>query len=388
MAAASNTNQGGQDNPRTLLCVTGLSPQVITETVFAILQRDGANAIPDRIVAMTTARGKELISNDLIDPAGPCHLQRLLDDYGIDQVAPLLRESDIHVITTAQGTRLDDIRTREHNEAAADLVCHLVRELTEAPANHLHASIAGGRKTMGFYLGHAMSLFARPQDEISHVLVNPPFEGHPEFFFPPSRPVMIRVRENGRSRLIRTDKAKIMLASIPIVRLRQNLPPELMDRAVSYSEAVELAQRSLAPPKLIIDLHNRCISCSGQVISLAGAQLALLAWMADRIKSGLGGVERVNMDQYGAELVRWRARTTGGHSGSTEAIEAAEFNQDLFDSTNSRLKSALVRKLGHDLARHYQIGLQDGKRNRPMTLDLTPQQIEFSTIQRRQKAAS
>ncbi|MDT8410432.1 MAG: CRISPR-associated ring nuclease Csm6 [Wenzhouxiangellaceae bacterium] len=387
MAVAANTSQQ-LEKQRTLLCVTGLSPQIITETLYALLQRDGANAIPDRIVVMTTARGEELISNDLIDSAGPCHLQCLLDDYGFQPAPSLLRAPDIHVISNAEGKPLNDIRTREHNEAAADLVCKLVRELTEVPANHLHASIAGGRKTMGFYLGHAMSLFARPKDEISHVLVNPPFEGHPEFYFPPRKPVMIRVRENGRSRLIRTDRATITLASIPIVRLRQNLPPELMDRAVSYSEAVELAQRSLAPPRLVIDIQSDRVSCSGHIIRLPGAQLALLAWMADRIRRGLGGVKRADMDDHRAEILRWRAYVTGEHSGSTEAFEKAEFNQESFDSTNSRLRSALARQLGHELAQRYQIRLQDGKRNQPMTLHLMPEHIEFGGIESKEGTCS
>jgi CRISPR-associated protein (TIGR02584 family) len=32
-------------------------------------------------------------------------------------------------------------------------------------------SIAGGRKTMGFYAGYALSLYGRAQDRMSHVLV-------------------------------------------------------------------------------------------------------------------------------------------------------------------------------------------------------------------------
>lgn len=378
MAILKSRHQSGTE--RMLLCATGLSPQVVTETVYAIQQRDGTDLVPERIVVITTAKGKELICNDLLDPAGPCHLQALANDFGWEANEPLLEERDIHVIRDGQNEPLSDIRTREHNEAAADLIFRVVRELTDNPDTHLHASIAGGRKTMGFYLGHAMSLFARPNDEISHVLVNAPFEGHPEFYFPPLEPRMIRIREGDRSHLIRTDKARVTLARIPIVRLRESLPPELMDQAVTYSEAVALAQRSLAPPKLVVDVENRAISCSGQVVKLPGAQLALLAWMADRVRRGVGGVRRVDMDEYRSELIKWRARVTGEHSGSTEAIEESDFSKETFDSINSRLKSALEKYLGRDLARHYQIGLQDGKRNQPMTLALAPEQVEFAPI--------
>jgi CRISPR-associated protein (TIGR02584 family) len=48
----------------------------------------------------------------------------------------------------------------------------------------LHVSIAGGRKSMGFFAGYAFSLFGRTQDRLSHVLVNDPFESFPDFYFP------------------------------------------------------------------------------------------------------------------------------------------------------------------------------------------------------------
>ena len=52
----------------------------------------------------------------------------------------------------------------------------------------LHVSIAGGRKTMGFYVGYALSLFARDQDRLSHVLVPPSLESRQDFFYPPPPP--------------------------------------------------------------------------------------------------------------------------------------------------------------------------------------------------------
>ena len=48
----------------------------------------------------------------------------------------------------------------------------------------LMVSIAGGRKTMGYYAGYALTLFGRHQDQLSHVLVSEEFEGNRDFFFP------------------------------------------------------------------------------------------------------------------------------------------------------------------------------------------------------------
>jgi CRISPR-associated protein (TIGR02584 family) len=41
---------------------------------------------------------------------------------------------------------------------------------TADPQASLHVSIAGERKTMGFYVGYALSLFGRTQGRLSHVL--------------------------------------------------------------------------------------------------------------------------------------------------------------------------------------------------------------------------
>lgn len=42
---------------------------------------------------------------------------------------------------------------------------------------------------MGFALGYAMSLFGRPQDCLSHVLVSDPYERVPDFYYPTPTPV-------------------------------------------------------------------------------------------------------------------------------------------------------------------------------------------------------
>jgi len=74
---------------------------------------------------------------------------------------------------------------------------------------------------MGFLLGYALSLFGRPQDRLSHVLVDQAFETHPEFFYPPK---MSRVLTTREGRPINATDARVLLADIPIVRLRLGLP--------------------------------------------------------------------------------------------------------------------------------------------------------------------
>lgn len=93
-------------------------------------------------------------------------------------------DTTLHIVAGATGRPLDDIRTPADNEQVADHIADIVRELTTDPYTAVHVSLAGGRKTMGYYLGYALSLYGRPQDRLSQVLVSAPFESHPEFYYP------------------------------------------------------------------------------------------------------------------------------------------------------------------------------------------------------------
>ena len=143
---------------RILLCVSGLSPQIVTETLYALTVIGEPRFVPTEIHLLTTAEGAEwarltLLSDD------PGWFQRLRLDYGLPAIRFTL--DTIHILRTAEGRLLSDIRSAADNEAIADAITSVVRELTADPGCAVHASIAGGRKTMGFYLGYALSLFGR-----------------------------------------------------------------------------------------------------------------------------------------------------------------------------------------------------------------------------------
>src|SRR5262249_29705615 len=148
----------------------------------------------------------------------------------------------IHVITGPDGQPLEDILTDADNVAVADFITEHVRAITADRAVSLHVSIAGGRKTMGFYVGYALSLFGRPQDQLSHVLVSPPFESLHEFFYPSPR---TRVIHDRGGRTLDAKEAAVRLGEIPFVRLREGLPKRLLDGGARFSEAVAEAQRVL-----------------------------------------------------------------------------------------------------------------------------------------------
>ena len=207
-----------------LLCVAGMTPQIITETMFALYQK---GELIDEIRVITTLEGRNKVLQTLLDKQTGKFFE-FCKDVGIDPNTIHFDETCISLLRTSDGQMLRDIRTPGENALAGDQICEIVRELTKTENTKIHASAAGGRKTMSIYLTAAMQLFGRAEDSLSHVLVNEDFEGHPEFYFPPKKAVLLKTRDG---REVSTADAKIYLAEIPFIRLR-GIGVNVFDEAV------------------------------------------------------------------------------------------------------------------------------------------------------------
>jgi CRISPR-associated protein (TIGR02584 family) len=360
---------------RVLLCVTGLSPQIVTETLFALAVRQQPPFVPTEVRLITTAEGAERARLSLLS-RDPGWFPRFVADYGLPGVA--FDESHIHTLEGEDGQPLRDIRTPRDNERAADFITGIVREITADPHCALHASIAGGRKTMGYYLGYALSLFGRPQDRLSHVLVEDPYESSWEFFYPTPYSRVITTRDN---KLVDTAQAEVSLAEIPFVSLRHGLDERLLDGGASFSEAVASAQRALAPPRLIVDLDHGCIQAGEEIVRLPPASLALLALYARRAVEGRGPVaappkgvpDPAWSDWY---LAEYRAiRDEMADLDATERALARGMDGEYFSQRLSKLRRELRRALG-PAARPYLIS-DGGTRPRRYRIELPSKAIRF-----------
>ncbi|TSE25407.1 CRISPR-associated ring nuclease Csm6 [Tepidimonas aquatica] len=156
---------GEQQHRSVLLAVTGLSPQVVTETLYALAQEKNPDAIPREVHLITTAEGAERARLMLLSES-PGWFERLRGDWALPPIA--FDEAHIDVLRDGNGQPLRDVRTAQDNRAAADQIADWVRRLTEDEHSTLHVSLAGGRKTLGFFAGYALSLWGRSQDRLSH----------------------------------------------------------------------------------------------------------------------------------------------------------------------------------------------------------------------------
>ena len=263
---------------RILICVTGLSPQIVTETLYALAVNREPRWVPDEIRLVTTQRGAENARLMLLSEK-PGWFHRLREDWDLPPIA--FDASHILVLQDGRGQPLEDIRDDQDNERAADGIADLVRSLTADDNSEIHASIAGGRKTMGFFMGYAMSLWGRSKDKLSHVLISAHFESRPEFFYPTPTPQVIPARGPGEDPLD-ASTAKVWLGDIPFVRLRDLLPTSIKDQHTGFAQAVSAANRALDEVELEIDIAQSCVRINQQSIDLPPMQIGLLALLAWR----------------------------------------------------------------------------------------------------------
>ncbi len=379
---------------RILLVVAGLTPQVVTETLYALTR--GATSCgeipynPTELWIATTSAGRREVERSLMD-LGDNQVGRLCEAY--DLPVPVFGDSHLLSLTDERGNPLEDAHDDAAFLALGDVLTSRLAEWTEDPDSAIHLSLAGGRKTMGYLAGHALSLLGRPQDRLSHVLVDSPFERIAEFFYPPPSPRMAVARfDDGREELVDLSQAEVKLAYVPFLRMREILPPVLLDQAkiLPFSEIVDRAQLSLDRPVVQIDTRELRMTCGGVAVHLPEENSALYYALAKRREAGItpraetdeevdlyldcyehvlpGGRETVSRgrgQRHAKIIVKERNWFALGHSGQRLPIGAtpnARQKKQLFDNRASEFSEMVTRcnkeidaALGPYLAPRYRI---------------------------------
>lgn len=361
---------------RILLAVTGMSPQIVTETLYALAKTRQPACVPTEIHVITTTTGRKNILDSLLHPETG-HFHAMLADYP-EMGHPLFSDDTIHVIQDVHGVPLPDIRTPEENTAAADAIIRLMATLSQDEQASVYVSIAGGRKTMGFYMGYAYSLYARPQDRLSHVLVSPEFEHRPEFFYPPAQPRELSPVRSSRSEgetvapPLTTDMARIELAEIPVVRLRGGVPPELIDGKAGFGDIVRGIQKNLStPPALCIDLAAREVQCGPHRVHLSPELLAWYAWWAKQAKEGTPLHRKAEVMSRKKEILDILSAIKKFDSIQLDEYkEKFEISKEKYMECNAKVNKSLRKGMGVAPDSRYLIQSTGEKRNPSHGLEL------------------
>ncbi len=374
-------SQVGRFSRRILISVSGLSPQVITETIFALALERTPPFVPTEVHLITTAEGAERARLTLL-PLGAGWLRRLCIEWQIPE--PQFSDANFRLIVDSDGSELQDLRTAADNEAAADTILETIRHFTEPSDTAVHVSIAGGRKTMGFFAGYALSLLGREQDSMSHVLVSPAFESNRDFFFP-SKESRIIYTQDQDPRPLDTAKAIVALAEIPFVRLRPFLSRSQLNSTLTFRQAVGAAKAGLSDPSLILDLPGGTITASQTIVPLSPTPLAFLAWFARRKKSAAdplicpsdGAPDLSLAREYLAEYTQTSAPFAARQRTSRALSHGMDKN--FFLEKKSKLHRELTAALGLK-AESFFIRNQGSRPETKYELSLDPEFITFQPV--------
>lgn len=321
-----------------LLAVSGLRPQIFTETLYA-LHREGH--FPSRAVLLTTQQGAKLAREFLLGSDG--QIAAFLRDYGLPANANPLSKENI-LIPSCKGRLLEDITTREESEAFQELAMRQAWRWTQDRGILVDFSIAGGRKTMSASLALAAQCYGRPQDRLFHVLAAPHCEEDMGFFYP--RP---GVKAN----------THIILAPVPFPRLRSHLPESLLCLPATPQDLLR-SFHSSAASRVRIHCTERRVSVNGSGCTLPPVLFALFLWFAVHKRNfACNGqcdtcdrqpcfMESSSLLSAAAEIARmYRMVSPSAATSSTTGI--LDLNQENFLAYKAKLNRNLRRNLG-DLA--------------------------------------
>lgn len=367
-----------------LFLVTGMTPQIITETVWALACDPALDTpwVPDEIHVLSTESGLNQIKKRLFEDGV---FQKMLEDYP-NLVNIQFKASDdyLHHIYD-EGMALNDLKTPEENEKAADAIYEKIRYFTSDDNTVLHVSIAGGRKTMGFYAGYALSLFGRAQDSMSHVLVGEEFEKAVDFFYP--TPYSYLVSDRDKKVIGDAHNAPVWLAQINFIRMKEAIKERhQLNTDDSFSDVVQKIDESFKDVKLTINVHNKSIVVNDSITmkGISTREFAFLHWFADRKLKGKPGIvkpkhkmSQKNIPKDSINYISELAKEFAPYYMEQKVDENPDISMDKgsFEGAQSLLHKQLQERLGLELAS--KITIAQSARNQPYQLTLKPEAIEI-----------
>ena len=323
-----------------LICVSGLTPQIVTETLFCLTVKE---KVPiDEIYVLTTKRGRDVILGLDEHPATPKtalskEIKNLCKEYKIK--SPKFENNEKHIIVAKEESiELWDIRSDKDNILFPNKVAAFIREKSFDPSNVLYCSITGGRKSMSVHLANALSIFGRENDKLLHVLTK---EEH-EFkgFYPKTK----------------KEINDLELAEIPFVRLRSLLSAEDKDQnffEMSFDEIVKRTQKNLKilsdKNKLILDFERREIKYKTDKVVLEPIEFLFYYFFVDNKERGIEKIHKLDITsgetkekfiEYFNEYYKSR------HIKESKWYEKG-FNEEEFRSKRSKINKK-IKELLHD----------------------------------------
>lgn len=308
-----------------LLAVIGISPAVLTETIWALAQGNPP-VVPDEVIVLTTSAGKKALKDQLFGK-DEIWLSLRQNVLGIEQLASSSlvfsqEPANVKVFTEIKkGKRipLDSIDSLEQNNAVADGILDELWAHTEKPDNRLIISIAGGYKSMSALMMSCLSILGRTHDRVTHVLVDAPYDEAGLGFFFRSQTRQELLTRAGAT--VKAADAKIRLFDVPWVPFRVLFEKELKQKPASYTQLINKLRGSL--PDVVRPTYRwnnatrkGVVSFGNETVELGGRPAILFDFLLQRATSGRPPFadhtsaeeslrDFLNGDYQGKDFVKW-----------------------------------------------------------------------------------
>lgn len=292
--------------PRTvLIAVTGLSPAVLTETIWALAKHATRPVIPDIVVVLTTVTGEKQIRGQLFgDDELWMTLRRQVlgrhhgDDERLDFSDTPERLKVFTRRRAGKRVRLDRMDTLEETEAVGDCLVEEIWHWVGRPDTRVLASISGGFKTMSALMYAAMSVLGGAGDRIVHVLVEDPYDGgtKPLYFWPDQpeqRLVSTRPSKAGPAGTpLAANGMKPVLTEVQFPALRNLFTDYGFKKAPTFSALVERCRGAVdalaAAPIRAFELRRRpqAVFVDEIPVNVSKTQFYILLFLAEAVVDG------------------------------------------------------------------------------------------------------
>ncbi len=241
-----------------LICTMGDTPQIITETIWALLNQDPPWQ-PDRIDIVTTC---------YVNFEGKINIGRLVEQIfeadgafkslpwkgdipAINVVVPKRTHPPTHIYESASSFKLEtldnsnlltDVDNGEDAMCMGEAIFACIRQakLSNPPAN-IHVSLAGGRKTMSAHALMALTMLSDGKDRASHTLIPSVFENHPKFWHPDHNPDLeLSTRPPNQITFTPSHlRGKVSLFDVPVFPVAKLLNKSAREQVSSLAQMID-----------------------------------------------------------------------------------------------------------------------------------------------------
>jgi len=251
------------------LAVTGRSPAVLTESLYALWVK--LKTPVHEIVVVTTPGGREeLVKEGFLSRNSP--IKRMHAEYGLSKKGIPLPKFTPSCVVIPRGMNKRDLSDGRENSIMEAEITRQLRRFTKDPGTTVLASLSGGRKTMSAYMILGMAVYARPGDKLFHVLYDGPGEFPKPGWLYPSKKCP---KQAGWANLF----------EVPFPHLRsmiQSMNPMLLEKPLT--ETIAVINREQAQPRIEVDLGDkeRFVTVNGEVLKSSPRHMMWLGLLVNR----------------------------------------------------------------------------------------------------------